>query len=589
VTYNFSVPEYTKINAITGGVSQSGYFNKRYATSWYLSEIISPFKNDTIKFNYTSFESNYTFQFPETGFLNSSGNLTIPSTTGGNVDQTIQRISSIDLPDKTHINFVYSFDKKNTPTSNALSKIKISDTSFRFGYLLDYDTTYLRTGTNRLNVPIPTDCKLHLTSLTPFTPSEKKDGYKFGYYGPLMPLTGSYGDTLQNKRDHWGFYNAANNGVKIIPSVAGYAGGANRESNSNSIASALSTIILPDGGKIVYEYAPNDRYPYVNNAHHLYTYPNGSSQNIISLQQVYNSKHQISFSIDRSISRSNPVPISGSGNLECVIKSADGTTTLASRTFSLYNLFYDGLYQWKFNLPNGEYVLETMVSSGTTLTSDLIVNLDWENKVESSLNLIETGGLRVRSIKKFSDSTDRNVSVQLFKYVLENGKSSGFLGEAPSYSYPFRKIHNAVITDYTAISSEPVSAIEMIQGGVVGYSRVEVSNDWLHPLGKTVYEFTDLRDVNAEVHSPTFPFEPQMVRAWGLGLPKKVSIYDSVNRLVKRTTNSYLLDTVKYTSNFFRSVKLGHSETRSGLSIPTRKTFIAQEFSLNRYFRQLIR
>lgn len=73
------------------------------------------------------------------------------------------------------------------------------------------------------------------------------------------------------------------------------------------------------------------------------------------------------------------------------------------------------------------------------------------------------------------------------------------------------------------------------------YSMVQVRNN--SPTGyngKIVYEFTDLKDYPALVPKLKWPFiQNQRLASWAYGLPKKVSVYDKDDLLVKETENSY--------------------------------------------------
>jgi len=161
--------------------------------------------------------------------------------------------------------------------------------------------------------------------------------------------------------------------------------------------------------------------------------------------------------------------------------------------------------------------------------------------------------------------------------VLENGKSSGFLGGTPNYDYPFRKWESAGPNDFRIANSEPLNTMEFVQGSPVGYSRVEVTNGLWDNLGKLVYEFTDLKDVNSNIYTANFPYSPPDIRSWGLGLAKRISVYDSTGNLVKRTINNYQVDTVEYNSSDFSSVTFGHSATIA-TTTPNQRIFIGQQY-----------
>jgi hypothetical protein len=553
-----------------------------------LSRIIAPFSADTIKFNYAYKVSNVAFSFPQVTFVrNSDGVRTATYTPMGYNSFGSKSISSIVFPDKTKISFIYSYQYKYDGVDMALSKIKIGDTAFRYGYMLDYD--------DRIDPAIVgnTDTafiRLTLKSITPYTAKEKKPYYQFSYASRL-PELGSLQDTIQNSRDYWGFFNGVNNGDVRIPQVNGYTWGADRTPNLNATYHILSSMVLPSGGMINYYYELNDHLPYIKQKQSLSIAAATSVQDTISLKQVFNSKHTLNFLIDSTVSRTGSAPISGSGNLDVAVKSLNGSITYTTASISLYNLFYQGIKSWSFNLPDGSYRLETSLSSGSSITGSFPVRINWENKVlDTAHSSMYSGGLRVASIQRSSHvngGSNAVISTETYKYVREDGKSSGFLGDIPEYDYPYMQTvinGSTTTTSYTAVSSEPLTSTEYLQGSTVGYARVEVINGTTsHNTGKTVYEFTGLSDVNTNLSTVSFPYKPTEIRAWGIGLPKKVSAYDSVGVLVKRTVNTYGIDTADFITDNFKSLKLGNSATihygdPASPSTPKTKTFIGQEY-----------
>jgi hypothetical protein len=117
----------------------------------------------------------------------------------------------------------------------------------------------------------------------------------------------------------------------------------------------------------------------------------------------------------------------------------------------------------------------------------------------------------------------------------------------------------------------------------VGYNRVEViSGTSTHNIGKTVYDFTGLQDVNSNESTSSFPYAPQPINEWGWGLPKRVSVYDSSNVLVKRTVTNYGYDTTLYANANNKSLKLGRTATAFTNTIygllTGAKTYLGQEY-----------
>jgi hypothetical protein len=570
--YDFNNAESTTIttNGADSSLFRSAYSGQWYSSAWYLTQIISPFNTDTIKFNYSNTTINYGFAFPQVTFVrNSDGVQTKTITPTGNNSSYSYQVSSIVFPDKTSVSFLYN--------SGNLVKVKIGDTAFRFGYLLDYQTT---AGSN------PT--RVLLKSVTPYTSKQKNYGYNFVYYTPLFAPLGSTNDTIQNKRDYWGYYNGANNGTNLIPQVNGYSWGANRSPNiSYATANALKYFNLPGGGSIYYEYELNTHYPYTKSTQKITVSPTTTSNTTATFNQVFNSLQQLRIVLDSAVSRQGSSPVSGTGNWTLSVID-DNLVTYATITISLYDLFYEGIKTWSFNLPDGNYLLKATAAPGTTITGSFPVNILWENRIRDNSTLSQSaGGLRVWRVTRQNAIDDPVGVVQQFRYVNTDSTSSGFLGDIPKYDYPYLETVNnggSTTTSYTNVSSEPVSTMNYAQGSPVGYSRVEVyEGTTIHNNGKVVYDFTSLKDVNSNITTATFPYISQDIRNWGIGIPKMISVYDSTARLVKKTVNTYAMDSAFYTNSNFKSIKLGNTYTVVNgdpnlQSTPRTRTYIAQEY-----------
>jgi hypothetical protein len=579
VKYDFATKETTKITGLTDFVS--GYSNADYTSAWNLTQIISPFNTDTIKFNYNSKTISSVFAYPQTTYVkNADGTRPYTYAPLGSVSSNTNTISAVVLPDGKKISFIYgTINLWGSLNDTALVKIKFSDTALRTGYLFNYANSTIQVGGAG-----PVRTSLFLKKVTPFTAKGIKRGYSFNYTSPLA--IEDYNIAYQ--KDYWGFYNKATlpNPPNLFPLINGYTWGTSRNPDiTYTTANALTDYYLPDGGYINYQYELNSHYPYIKSAVNVAVNAAAASQNNITLNKVYNNKHLLSFNLSALVSRVGSAPITGDGSITCSIKNTAGTVTYASTVFSLYDLFYLGIKTWQFNLPNGSYQLQTQLSAGTVVTGSFPVNVTWENQLpDNSSTAVAAGGLRVKKITRRAVSDDvTNATIEEYKYITEDGKSSGFLGDIPKYDYPYQETvtngGTTTTTDYTAVSSEPVNNQDYSQGSPVGYSRVEViSGTANHNIGKTVYEFTGLQDVNSNAGTSAFPYAPQQLNDWGWGLPKKVYVYDSAGVLVKKTITNYTFDTVFYTSPVHRSLKLGKSATSYTGGNLTGKTYIAQEY-----------
>ncbi|KAA9042052.1 hypothetical protein FW778_08555 [Ginsengibacter hankyongi] len=578
--YDFNNAESATITtqAADSTLFRSAYSGKAYFSSWYLGQIIAPFNTDTIKINYTTQANNYSFAYPEMTFVKNPDTTRIKTIMPAGLNSSTDlRISSVIFPEKTSISFTYNL-------SNLVTKIKISDSIFRSGFLLNYLTNYYDPYSHS-NIAI----RPQLTSVVPYTATRRNFGYSFSYYGFLG--SSIVNGLIEKSSDYWGFFNDASEIPRSnnFPSVNGYPWSSDRNPDSASaINSSLQSVTLPTGGTITYDYELNDHYPYIKTPYNVSISPTTAYSGTISLNQVFNTKQQLTFILDSTVSRTGSIPVSGTGNLIVYIKNTAGTLTYATDTISLYNLFYEGIATFSFNVPNGSYQLNIPAVTGTTITGSFPVNIKWENKTYDNTHISNfAGGIRVKKITKRDGPIDPNPVIEQYKYINTDGTSSGFLGDLPSYFYYYLESVNfggLTTTSYTVVSGEPVNTMDYAQGSPVGYSRVEVyKGTTTHNLGKTVYEFTNLQDVNSGVFTEAFPYVPQDLRDYGIGLPKKVSVYDSTGSLIKRTVNNYVFDSSFYRNSNFKSLKLGNTYTYvngdpNNTATPRTRTYIGQEY-----------
>ncbi len=594
VKYIFSDYETTTISSAADSVFRSAYAGTSYFSTWHLSQMIAPFNTDTIRFNYTSKSITSSYGLPQTVFVNNTDHSTInlTQTTGTNTTSA-KKIASINLPDKTNIFFIYGNAAYNS-TDSTISRIKIADSVFKKGYLFDYiDSSTCSTCGIYVTAY---RARILLKSITPYTAKQVDKGYTFFYYGNFVAdFTENIvnQDSILSAADYWGFMNKANNHGNLIPTIASPYTGANRAPTSGIFADALQLMSLPAGGWVRYIYQSNDRLPYTKDPHTIpITSYSGVTQNTITLNQVFNTRHQITITVDKSVSRAGNPPLTGTVNLVLTLKNTAGTVTYTSDTIPFANLFYTGIKTWSFVQTNGTYRLDVQISGGGSVTGSLPINISWENKLTDNTHNADTvGGLRIFQViqQNESDVLDNGTVTEEYHYVREDGKSSGFLGDIPKYDYPYRRIEvvsgTNITTDYTGINSEPVSTVSYAQGSPVGYSRVEViKGTATENLGKTVYEFTDLSDADAAYGSAAFPYAPQNIKDWAIGLPKKVSIYDSSGTLLRRARSYYTFNVKNYLDSSYKAVKFGRTMTTyTGYAnatppSPKTETYIGQEY-----------
>jgi hypothetical protein len=609
IKYVFNQIEYTR-QTITQGNSfyNSGLTGTSYVSAWYLSYMIAPFNTDTVKFNYTSTPVTTSFSYPQVAFVKTGSPVPITpvvsySATGTNTS-TINKISSIVFPDKRQVSFIYDSGyimqaQFNNFNDAMLVKMNISDSIFRYGYIFNYQTYWSGTVVSDYEDRVDTLQKAYSTlllldSITPYTSKEASRPYKFIYNTPYPNITPGSGplesitnglDSVNNGYDYWGYFNGFNNHSISIPGL-----GALRMPTNAAIENSLAYMYLPTGGYIHYEYENNQHQSYTKEDQSVTVTASGtsaSSENTVTFSDIYSNLRQLVFTLDNSVSRVGSPPLSGTCNLVCNIKSTDGSVLYADTTISLSNLFYLGLQTWTFSLPaNGTYQIQTSLSGGGSVTTGMPVIISWENKV-AGYPLAACGGIRIKRITKSnpSDSTNKESIIEDYQYLTSSGASSGFLGDTSVYSYPYTQIvlSPASTTSMSVLSSDPISDLNFSQGAPVGYSRVTVfKGTSTHNLGYTVYEFTGLQDVGSNYVTSIFPFAPQDIKQWGLGLPKRITVYDSSGHLVKSTVNQYSFKDTSYNSSSFTSLKLGknmatYAEALYPTEVPV-NSYIGQQY-----------
>jgi hypothetical protein len=555
-----------------------GYNGVSFTTAWFLSQIISPMGTDTIRFSYSTIHETKTTVYPQTIYVkNSDGSYYHTYAPTGTINTNVRKISSILFPDKKSVSFVYDQVKRYDGTDSALNRIKISDSIFRYGYLLDWSCC---------NGDSVANGRSFLNGIRFFTSSRIIPGYQFAYFGTLFSAFGTPGDTLSNKRDHWGYYNAANNGSNVIPTVTGIYNGANRSPAGTAISSALATLRDPAGGFTYYNFEANDVLQYSTTTQTVAINAVNSTSNSISLSQAFNTQYTFTLAFDPSFSRTGSPPFSGTCNLQCNITSTDGLTTYATANISLFQLFYVGSQSFTFSVANGNYKIQTTLQSCSGTPPSLPVNITWQNQTVTG-SATTMGGLRIKQLVHSDPTTGKFDTIATYKYLTVDGKSSGFLQTTPVYNYPYQETvinGGTTITNYTAISSDPINNLNYTQGSPVGYSRVVVYKGSLtHNLGSTVYDFTSLQDAGFNISQPAFPFAPIIQPDWSLGLPKKISVYDSLGRKVKVTQNTFTPAISTFNSSDFTSLKLGKTSVTfngdpNNFSTPYTEYYVGQNY-----------
>lgn len=236
-----------------------------YTSSWYLTDIISQDKTDTIQFIY---ESDGGFAFPQVSKSSILNYFNVPIESTYHTDNEVTTESETFTHTVSNVQFlreiVYSggklvFNRSNTTIGYSQKKL---DRINVYAYDPVNDTYILQKGLNFTYGSFSSaDGGTGRLKLVTFG-EEGLPGYSFSYVDKPVPSFGSY------SQDHWGFYNGAAN-TSLLPeiSVGGntLAAGNSREVNvSFTNVGMLTKITTPLGGETLYAYEPNEYWDNTN-------------------------------------------------------------------------------------------------------------------------------------------------------------------------------------------------------------------------------------------------------------------------------------------------------------------------------------
>lgn len=259
IKYFFNVPEYTQTDNV---VEPSVPAPPMYTSAWYLSKVLSADGKDEIQFLYENttsqlYENAFAISFKTTNPGGNSSLQTIQSyNTSYNYDA--KRISKIVVPDKTTIDFSYTFNREDFVGDKALTSIKITSGQYErlfrleYGYFLS-DNCLPGQFCPPPNSPNNWYKRLKLNSIREESGQSIKPAYTFDYNNTKLPHRNS------KDQDWWGFYNGGLTGdlMNNTPSFA-VLGRDRVPSLSHCKAWVLEKITYPTGGSTQFTYELNE-------------------------------------------------------------------------------------------------------------------------------------------------------------------------------------------------------------------------------------------------------------------------------------------------------------------------------------------
>jgi YD repeat-containing protein len=522
--YIFGTVEVTRIESAGGGGRNSSFFQV-YASSWYLTSIISPTGN-TLTINYQDYTNDYYTRGGSSkyvflaGGIDGATNCSQSNEAETYSENTIsgKRVESIDF-DNGKVKFVKSSAlRSDMPDDYYLDAIEVYDLNNTLvkSYKLSYSYFDSDAHPNSHATGSYTDYRLRLDKLEETTSPGLSKPYQFQYISGTLP------SVFSNSQDHWGFYNGKDNSSLIpLDFTTGIGGGGVDRSvdfNQSKIGT-LSKIIYPTGGSTTFEYESNEAlitsadyqsffYPYGPTSSqylHLYSAAISSSNRTASIyvdpqtiaidQFNNNFNFHVKFADGRDCDGGDRDCV---GSIELTIVCSDcGFSDGTGPGYSLLAGDYvNGNNLGKIRLiPGKTYELSMtgpapqLVGLTATVTGTKEI-LPTPNSEKSNM---QVGGLRVKSVS--NDGGTGNPIVKTSYLYTDNlavdptstiaYESSGTLVNFPIYeninsyirtdqSGPSLAIYNCYFRVRSSASKLPLTGSG---GGTVGYSHVQTYQD----------------------------------------------------------------------------------------------------------------
>jgi hypothetical protein len=524
-------------------------------TSWYLSQVISADKADTIRLNYTQV-SYYPVSYhlsESKGYLITGqhiNNAVDPNTDFLSTTRYTHQIGGYILSDITTRDEKVSF-------YNSMGRTDIADVNDGMPYKLDsirYFTVLPGGNIQLLSSTVfnydyynPTSPmlyqRLRLLSVSEVgTKGDTGDVYKFHYDGNNnLPARNSFGE------DYWGFPNGYS-GTTLIPSFTDENGhtfsGADRDPDGlKSIMGLLTSIEYPTGGTTSFEYEA-----------HLYNNHAPGQRDSITLEQSLNvhtgpvtSTTPTFDSVSFYIPYDQPVEIDYSTNArageegDVLVWLVEGVSTQVYPDVWLYTagaLPHSG--SSTISLTKGTYTL--CIQKQHLMGEYGSANIHYHYHAVSPSVGVLAGGAR---IKRMVQSDGNSQIIKNFKYLTDSVTSSGKLLSTPVYS----GIQNvpAMCTcpaggqvgnwRYQVYHSMPTADLGRTQGSHICYTHVTVVNGDQGENGREEYDYQYTTDRGSDA----YPYAPKGSMDDFRGQLLKRQVYDATGKLVEREENTYNL------------------------------------------------
>ena len=523
-------------------------------TSWYLTQIISANKTDTINLSYKavsytvptyipteSMSLPWTTATSPCGVGTPSGDHTwtyvTHAVTGyviSNISTRNQRVdfisseSRIDIPDSTK-GLPYKLDGINVYFTSAGSPdVLLKSFLFNYDYYNSGDSASMQ--------------RLRLLSMTESDPTGNLvENYSFTYHDSVLPAKTSMAQDL------WGYYNGKDGNSTMIPSFTGNNGQivtlADRSVDTTKAGLGLLTSIrYPTGGTTSFEYESN-------------RWGQSTSTDASTQQTAHTSTEgggatnfdSENFTIDSAqyvtLLWTNQEPQAKVGDAIVKLINTGNSTTVFG------NAVIGSNQTETIFLQVGSYQLTATRESSDEYAS---IRATWQITIPNPYVGNPIGGARIKRMVQF-DGTDS--TIKRFTYLLNDSVSSGnSLGNSIYSSFEYvPQICDAGGASYKAGEwtmyaqhSTSVTALGTVHGGTVAYTKVTVLSGDNGENGSEEYDYNFVNDIGGG----GYPYAPPASFDDVRGLLVRKVLYRSDGTLVQEIDNSYSYNTNQGDPNF---------------------------------------
>ncbi|MCB2379964.1 RHS repeat protein [Hymenobacter sp. BT635] len=533
------------------------------STVFYLSRVETPthesitLSYDTITYGYANLGSYTRYRTFAKEANSASACVDKPSTSTSSVTRVAGlQLKSIRSSRGDLVEFVYSScTRLDLAKAKALKQIRVHQgntvRSFTLGFSY-FNATQAKSECDWNPAgTLPDEYRLKLLSVT----ESGKPGYIIKY-NEAIPMP----NRLSEGQDHWGFFNGQNMLLPAEPDKGFYQGG-NRSPNADFMkVGIIKSLRYPTGGWTEYEFEPNT-YPIpgatltvdsvVVPVNFFAGRPDDSTP---SPSSIY--PQQKTFTIPAGVDFQS---IQVTYKAGCGFREAQNSPQFSP------NLVGPNNYSRSFGYNGERPVTEALalVPGEYTLTATTygycpedFIRISYTCQVPRVMPATNrmSGGLRIREIRSFADSYQKEPIRQRYRYapVQDSTISSGRVLSVPTYSYESREYTwnkdypKAIDREcrYQAQSSSSILPLSNVQGGSTGYTSVQVFKDKSGEHGMTHHTFSWAQDY--ALYSG-YPFTPTTSLDWQRGLPLQTTDYSwntatgyqPLHRVINHYTHHY--------------------------------------------------